>query len=238
MLAVTVGLACGEPSPDPGGGTEGGSTSVGTSTGTGVDGSSEGSTTAPALPDLGPPVPHQTASCSAWVACATELGDPELPQIETEYGIDGTCWDGDSALAATCDDACKAAIEGTIMELEGMGQAVPEACDPPRTVSWAEIEAILDAGCVTACHEPGGEDESLDLSDGAYYSLYGVASSQSLLKLVDAGSHEDSYLWHKVSGSQGSVGGSGGRMPKGAPALTQEEIDAIADWIDGGAQPF
>ena len=79
---------------------------------------------------------------------------------------------------------------------------------------------------------------SLDMSGNAYYELYGVASSQSLLFFVSAGSHEDSYLWHKVNGSQGSVGGSGTTMPKGAPMLAAEDIEKIAIWIDAGAQPF
>lgn len=237
VLAVVVGLACGEPEPGPGGATEGG-TSTGAATGTGTDGSGDGSSTMLVLPDVGPPTPSQTLSCSTWVACATELGVAELAEIEAAYGIEGTCWDGDGMQAIACDDTCKAELEATVMELEAMGQAVPEACDPPRTVSWAEIEAIIDDHCVTACHEPGGEDASLDMSDGAYYAIYGVASTQSLLSLVEASSHEESYLWHKVNGSQGSVGGSGSRMPAGARPLVQEQIDAIADWIDGGAQPF
>ena len=237
-LMLVVGLACSEPEPEPSGATDGGS-STGAASGTGVDTSaSDGAETTWMLPDVGPPTPQQTASCSSWVACATELGLDGLAELEAAYGIAGTCWDGDGAQAATCDDECKAELDATVMELETMGQPVPEACDPPRTVSWAEIEAIIDANCVEACHEPGGEDSSLDMSSGAYYEIYGVASSQSLLFLVEAGSHEDSYFWHKVSGSQGSVGGSGSTMPKGAAMLSAEEIDAIADWIDGGAQPF
>lgn len=237
LVMLVVGLACGEPEPGPSGATDGSST--GATSGTGVDTSAgEGAETTWMLPDVGPPTPHQTLSCSTWVACATELGVEGLAEIEAAYGIAGTCWDGDGAQAAACDEECTGQLEATVMELETMGQVVPEACDPPRTVSWAEIEAIITANCVEACHEPGGEDSSLDMSSGAYYAIYGVASSQSSLSLVAAGSHEDSYFWHKVSGSQGSVSGSGSTMPKGAPMLTAEEIDAIADWIDGGAQPF
>jgi hypothetical protein len=236
VLLVIWGLACGEPEPGPSGATEAG-TSTTSTTGEGTTGAEE-STTTWVLPDVGPPTPHQTQSCSYWLECATELGVAGLDELEQTYGIDGTCWDGDSAQALTCDGECKDELAATVMELEAMGQAVPEACDPPPVVSWAEIEEILSGNCVTACHEPGGEDASLDLSDGPYYAIYGVASDQSLLYLVDAGSKEDSYLWHKVSGSQGSVSGSGSRMPKGAPALTVEQIEAIGDWIDGGAPYF
>ena len=236
VVGLVLGPACGDPDPEPAGATDTG-TSTGAASGTAADTSSEDGTTW-MLPDVGSPTPQQTASCSSWVACATELGADGLADIEAAYGIDGTCWDGDVAQATACDGECKAELATTVMELEAMGQAVPEACDPPQRVSWSEIEAILEANCVTDCHEPGGEDASLDLSDGAYYAIYGVASTQSLLFLVSAGSHEDSYLWHKVNGSQGSVGGSGSRMPKDARPLPQEDIDAIADWIDAGAQSF
>lgn len=237
LWVVVGGLACGEPEPGPSGATEAG-TSTGVASGTAADTSGDGMATAPMLPDVGPPMPQQTLSCSTWVGCATELGVEGLAEIEASYGIDGTCWDGDGMQAATCDAECKAELDATVMELEAMGQPVPEACDPPQTVTWGEIEAIIDANCVDACHEPGGEDASLDMSGNAYYEIYGVASSQSLLYLVEAGSHEDSYFWHKVSGSQGSVGGSGSTMPKGAPMLPAEDIEKIAAWIDAGAQPF
>lgn len=238
VLAIgSVALGCGEPEPGPMGVTQG-DTSTGAATGTAADGTAGDGSTGFMLPDVGPPRPSQTASCSTWVGCATELGVPELPDIEAAYGIDGSCWDGEVAQAVACDDACKEELATTVMELEAMGQAVPEACDPPMMVSWAAIETIIDDHCVTGCHEPGGEDASLDLSDGAYFAIYGVASSQSLFSLVEAGSHEESYLWHKVNGSQGSVGGSGSRMPRGVEPLVQEEIDMIADWIDGGAQSF
>ncbi len=189
VLAMVHGLACGEPEPGPSGATEGGS-STGAASGTAADTSTgEGAETTWMLPDVGPPTPQQTASCSSWVACATELGVDGLAEIEAAYGIAGTCWDGDGAQATMCDDECKAELDMAVMELEAMGQAVPEACDPPRTVSWAEIEAIIEANCVEACHEPGGEDSSLDMSTGAYYAIYDVASSQSSLTLVAAGSH-------------------------------------------------
>jgi hypothetical protein len=237
LAMMSAGHGCGAPEPGPSGATEG-DASTGATTGTGADTSAGDGSTTSMLPDVGPPRPSQTASCSAWVTCATELAVPELEEIEAAYGIGGSCWGGDAAQAVACDGACTEALAATVMELEAMGQDVPEVCDPPRMVSWAEVEMIIDAHCVTACHEPGGEDASLDLSDGAYYALYGVASSQSLLSLVKAGSHQESYLWHKVNGSQGSVGGSGSRMPRGAEPLAPEQIEAIADWIDGGAQNF
>lgn len=46
---------------------------------------------------------------------------------------------------------------------------------------------------------------------------------------------DSSYLVHKIQGTQGSVGGSGGRMPLGGGSLTPVEIELIRAWITGGA---
>lgn len=235
---VILALACGEPEPGPSGATDA-STGVASTSGSSTGDESSSTSWTPPDPDgSGGPSPSQTASCLSYVSCVAELGLPDADAIEQMYGSAAECWDGDFPQAAACNDACKDGLVAVVMDLEATGQAVPEVCDPPRNVAWSEIEEILSANCVIGCHEPGGEDPSLDLSDGAYYAIYGVASDQSLLFFVEPWVHEESYLWHKLNGSQGSVGGGGGRMPKGVPALTAEQIDAVADWIDNGAQNF
>lgn len=197
-----------------------------------------GSSTTWMPPDLGPPPPSQTATCARYVACATELAVEGLDTIEQMYGQDGACWQGDQAQATACSEACGDELAALVMGLQRMGQAVPEACEPPTMVSWAEVETLLEDHCVAGCHEPGGEDSSLDLSDGPYSAIILVASDQSDLYLVDPGSRDESYLWHKVNGSQGAAGGGGARMPKGATPLADAEIEAIGDWIDAGASMF
>ena len=47
----------------------------------------------------------------------------------------------------------------------------------------------------------------------------------------------NSYLWHKVNGTQGNIGGDGAQMPKNNPALSNSNLNTIEDWINGGAQP-
>ncbi|MBW2264043.1 MAG: hypothetical protein JRG91_18935, partial [Deltaproteobacteria bacterium] len=51
---------------------------------------------------------------------------------------------------------------------------------------------------------------------------------------IEPGSTADSYLWHKVIGTQSSVGGSGSTMPVGG-SLTPHELDLIERWIVAGA---
>lgn len=237
LLSLVLG-AC--PSSEPSGPSDAGSTGVASTSGGSSSGVVDTGTTA-MWPDPvasgGPPLPGQSIDCANYVACAAELMLSDADEIEQMYGFDAACWDSLEE-TSVCDAACEEELAAIIMELEGQGQPVPEVCDPPEAVAWAEIQAIFDASCITACHEPGGSDPSLDLSRGAYYAIYQVASEQSLLYLVEPGSHEDSYLWHKVNGSQGSVGGGGGRMPKGLDPLPPEQVDAIADWIDAGASNF
>ena len=102
------------------------------------------------------------------------------------------------------------------------------------TVFAQEIVPILQARC--GCHASGSPSAGLDLRpDAAYDSLVGVPSSSSL-PYVTPGSAEDSYLVHKMLGTQLEVvGGGGGRMPPGAGVIPEGEIDAVIAWIDDGA---
>jgi hypothetical protein len=52
---------------------------------------------------------------------------------------------------------------------------------------------------------------------------------------IEPGNHLQSYLWHKINGTQLSAGGSGVRMPQFGPFFSAAELDGIAGWIDAGA---
>jgi hypothetical protein len=87
------------------------------------------------------------------------------------------------------------------------------------------VKPILNARCI-ACH-PGF---------GSAASLVNVASGEAkTLALVKPGSSAQSYLFHKVKGTQASVGGGGSTMPKGGSPLTAAQIATIKSWIDAGA---
>ena len=99
----------------------------------------------------------------------------------------------------------------------------------------ADIQPIFTASCAP-CHVGGSSSGGLTL-DNAYTSLVGVPSNESALERVEAGSTLDSYLWHKLQGTQNDVGGSGQQMPGGGGSLTPSELDLIEAWIVGGALP-
>jgi len=97
-----------------------------------------------------------------------------------------------------------------------------------------EIQAgIFSPSCATAgCHTGATASAGLDLSDAdtSHAALVNMPSSQGTL-LVAPTLPDDSYLVHKIEGSQTA----GQRMPFGAAPLSQPEIDAIRQWITDGA---
>lgn len=86
------------------------------------------------------------------------------------------------------------------------------------------------------CHLPGDEQGDLGLYPDPFGSLAGAASNQSPLLRVQPGSAERSYLYHKLIGSQASVGGSGVQMPYQRDPLESDQLDLIRQWIDQGAR--
>ena len=98
-----------------------------------------------------------------------------------------------------------------------------------------QVQPIFDANCVV-CHQIGGAQAGLVLEDGkAYANLVEQRSHQSPMALVTPGSAENSYLFHKISGTQAAAHGEGARMPLGGQ-LDSSDIDIVRAWIVAGAQ--
>ena len=94
---------------------------------------------------------------------------------------------------------------------------------------------ILQASC--SCHVNGGSGGlSMPDVDTAYGNLVDAPAGGAPIDRVEPGDHTTSYLWAKVNGSHLDVGGQGSKMPLGG-ALSQGQIDTIAQWIDEGALP-
>ncbi|MCA9658110.1 MAG: hypothetical protein KC486_07185 [Myxococcales bacterium] len=101
----------------------------------------------------------------------------------------------------------------------------------------ADVWPILEMRC--SCHF-GGADEALNggLSfpmDSAYAALVDAPSIDvPSMDLVEPNDPDNSYLLHKLKGTQGEVGGAGVQMPTGS-ALESGEIKLIEGWIAAGA---
>jgi hypothetical protein len=99
----------------------------------------------------------------------------------------------------------------------------------------ATVMPLVDEAC--RCHqtEPALMAPFSLKRGEAYDQLIGVASIDvpSMVR-VAPGSLNDSYLWHKVLGTQVEVMGKGQIMPPGVP-LNESERDVFARWIVAGA---
>ena len=94
----------------------------------------------------------------------------------------------------------------------------------------AEAQQVLDTNCAP-CHTTNNTFPNV--SD--VLALQNAVSNQSMLRQIEAGNHQASYLWHKINGSHRTpeAGGRGALMPRNRLALSQEIIDRFALWIDG-----
>jgi len=108
----------------------------------------------------------------------------------------------------------------------------------PVDPTYSSIQAnIFTPTCATAgCHAGSNPSEGLSLeASTAYDAIYNQPSSElPTMDLIEPGDSETSYLWHKLKGTHTSVGGSGSKMPL-IGSLSQDELDAIEQWIINGA---
>ena len=103
-----------------------------------------------------------------------------------------------------------------------------------RPVSFeADVQPIFDENCVT-CHQSSGAPQGLVLEDGkSWQSLLRGRSAESKLPLVTPGRPDDSYLVHKLAGTQTTTG-RGAQMPPGDP-LAPDKVAIVQRWIAAGA---
>lgn len=105
------------------------------------------------------------------------------------------------------------------------------------TLSSIQENIFTPTCAVSGCHSSASASEQLSLADGeAFDNLVNVDAAQvSSLKRVDPSDPDNSYVIHKLEGTHTSAGGSGAQMPKDANALSDEQINAIREWIENGA---
>ena len=100
----------------------------------------------------------------------------------------------------------------------------------------ATVAPLFEAAC--NCHQTTPLKAPFSLKgDEAYDNIVNVPASElPTMNLVTPGKPEDSYLWHKIDGTQVDVGGSGSRMPLNSP-LHDDEKAIVERWILAGAPP-
>lgn len=107
---------------------------------------------------------------------------------------------------------------------------------PDEPAHDADLQPLWDELCY-GCHT--GSFPELDLSTDrgtTWQQLVNVPSRQvPSMNRVTPGEPEQSYLWHKLSGTHLDVGGSGATMPKYPRALPPGGLEAVKRWIEQGA---
>ncbi len=99
----------------------------------------------------------------------------------------------------------------------------------------ADVQDQAFKGCaLSSCHGAGTGGLTLDGTAADHDRLVGAASTGDPSKtLVVAGDADASYLVAKLEGAAGIVGDT---MPPGS-TLSDENLQLVRDWIDGGALP-
>jgi hypothetical protein len=116
--------------------------------------------------------------------------------------------------------------------LAGCGSTVEGGFEPATAQTPFERDLAPKLAACFGCHTGDDPKAGLDLSD--VQAIIGVESTQLKMAIIEPGNHLQSYLWHKVAGTQSIAGGLGQRMPVDHewPA---EDVDLLARWIDLGA---
>ncbi len=153
-------------------------------------------------------------------------------------------WGSDNPAVATIDAATGdiTGVEvGTAIITATSGTAssdVALSVIPLATATFSgSVEPIFTMTCARAgCHTGGSAPNGMDLSAGnAYSNTVAVPSTDvPAMERVSPNAPLESYLVHKLRGSQAVVGGAGSRMPLGG-SVSNDEIAAIVAWILSGA---
>jgi hypothetical protein len=119
------------------------------------------------------------------------------------------------------------------------GEFTPGGSTPVSEYA-STIQPIWDNNC-TICHAGGSPPAGLNLSAAVSFSqLVNVPATQpTSMSRITPNSTANSYLFHKIEGTQNTVpGGLGSRMPlgcSGATCLSAADRTTIANWINTGA---
>lgn len=157
-------------------------------------------------------------------------------------GADVT-WGSDNEAVATVDAAGLATGTGegtatlTATSVEGGFTDTGTLTVTEPTLS-AHVQPIFTNTCaLSGCHASTNPEEGMSLAAGeTHANTVNVPSVQlASMDRIEPGQPDNSYLVHKIQGTQASVGGSGVQMPEGGAPLSQEQIDLIRAWVARGA---
>jgi mono/diheme cytochrome c family protein len=138
-----------------------------------------------------------------------------------------------AAVAAWIDGGAETSCTPLVGEGEGEGAGEGEGeVEIPANPTACDVAAYITEARCTQCHNAGGTPPLLTLA-GLEAAIGAPSPGYAGQTLIVAGDAAASLLFRKVDGPGAS---EGSRMPLGGAALSAAQIDALAAWIDGGAE--
>ena len=162
------------------------------------------------MPPSGVILDSEIAVLEAWLAAGADISAcaETVPTPVADAGVDAGADAGDAA-----SDAALEEVREVAATLEEVTELFERTCAPHHYGASATIIDLTN------------DDTLLD-------RLLGPATQSPRQSLVVPGNPDASYLYLKITGEHLAPGGSGDRMPIGAP-LTDEETDLVRRWIVG-----
>ena len=148
----------------------------------------------------------------------------------------------DTDTTAATEAASESATDSASEPTTGETEPTTSATDTGETTTAGGLsfatdvwEPIFSMKCAP-CHTSGASG-TLGMGmtpETAYAAIVDIKSSSSI-DYVEPGDALQSYIFHKISGTQADVPmGSGGKMPQ-VGELSTDEITVIKTWINDGA---
>src|SRR5262245_32515020 len=167
-------------------------------------------------------MPHSKVTHNLFWTAAGPVNDPKGgPSIAAQFQVFGDSTASANPLNGWVGTPCGSFTPG--------GQT-------PQTFFSGTTQPILNTEG-TQCHSGASPPANLNLGQGVSYAQLFNIASQQVPGVNPPGNPNQSYLFHKIQGTQANVGGFGSRTPAdGPPFLTAQQISDIQTWINNGAQ--